>query len=113
MTAHLCRTCGISGKENFYKSAKYQCKGCWNKRTYQSGIDKLNKLKIDRGGRCERCGYNKYLGALHWHHFNADIKEYTIGHRRGLSEKVLKEEIDKCQLLCANCHAEVHAELKD
>ena len=109
MTAFLCRTCGATGQENFYKTARYQCKSCWNQRTYQTGIDKMNKLKVDRGGCCERCGYDKYLGALQWHHLDPSVKEYTIGHRRGLKEEQLKEEVDKCQLLCANCHAEVHA----
>ena len=108
MAAYECG-CGITGAENFYPNSKYYCKSCWNKKTYQSGIDKLNKLKLERGGCCELCGYNKYLGALQWHHLDPTIKEYSIGKRRGLKEETLKEELDKCQLLCANCHAEVHA----
>ena len=111
MSKYTCRTCGTKGEENFYKSAQYQCKSCWNKRTYQTGIEKLNRLKTARGGCCERCGYNKYLGALQWHHTDPTVKEYGIGQRRGLTESQLQDEVDKCQLLCANCHAEVHAVL--
>ena len=110
MSAYICRTCGTEGEEHFYKTAKYQCKKCWNQRTYQSGVDKINSLKQQRGGCCERCGYNKYLGALQWHHLDPTVKEYSIGHRRGLNEQQLQQEVSKCQLLCANCHAEVHSQ---
>ena len=113
MSKHLCRTCGTTGEEKFYKNSLYYCKSCWNKKTYQAGIDKQNKLKEARGGSCEKCGYDRYLGALDWHHLDPTVKEFSIGKRRGLSEAALKEEIDKCQLLCANCHREVHAELQD
>jgi hypothetical protein len=108
MAAYECE-CGVTGVENFYKTAKYQCKSCWNKRTYQSGIEKVNKLKVERGGKCECCGYEKYLGALQFHHLDPSIKEFHLGNRRGLKEETLRNELDKCQLLCANCHAEAHA----
>lgn len=109
MTAYVCRTCGTEGKENFYSSAKYQCKACWNKRTYKTGIDKVNKLKLERGGKCEKCGYNKCFGALEFHHLDPSKKEFNLGMRRGLKEETLRAELDKCQLLCSNCHHETHA----
>lgn len=109
MTAYVCRSCEARGEEHFYKTVKYQCKSCWNKRTYQTGLEKLNKIKKLRGGKCEACGYDRYLGALQWHHLDPTVKEYTIGQRRGLSEQQLLLEVSKCKLLCANCHAEAHA----
>jgi len=108
MTSFTCRTCGIEGEENFYKTAKYQCKKCWNQRTYKTGIDKINKLKSELGGCCARCGYDKYLGALEFHHLDPTVKEFALGHKRGLSEEALRKEINKCILLCANCHREEH-----
>lgn len=110
MTAFVCRTCGIKGKTHFYSNAKYQCKKCWNQRTYKSGIDKVNKLKSEFGGRCGRCGYDKCLGALEFHHIEPTVKEFTLGHRRGLSEEALRIELSKCELVCANCHREIHSE---
>lgn len=65
-----------------------------------------------KGGKCARCGYNKYIGALEFHHTNPKQKDFSVGaggHSRAW-EKV-KEELDKCILLCANCHREVHNEL--
>ena len=109
MTTYRCRTCGVEGVDNFYKTAKYQCKSCWNQRTAQTGKDKLKQLRDERGGCCERCGYDRCDSALQWHHTDPTQKEFAVGNRRGLSLDQLREEVSKCQLLCANCHCEVHA----
>ncbi len=88
----------------------------WNKRLYTKRKEKINLLKIERGGKCEICGYNEYLGALDFHHKNNKEKSFAIGHRRGFSIDKLREEVKKCALLCANCHREVEAgitKLKD
>jgi 5-methylcytosine-specific restriction endonuclease McrA len=111
MTAFVCRTCDTTGEEHFYSKSKYYCKKCWNAKTYKSGIDKINDLKLEYGGKCQRCGYDKYLGALEFHHLDPTVKEYHLGQRRGLNKEALKQELDKCQLLCSNCHKEVHAGL--
>jgi endogenous inhibitor of DNA gyrase (YacG/DUF329 family) len=64
-----------------------------------------------KGGKCQRCGYNKPIpGAYDFHHRNPDEKEFTITSKTVSYEK-LKEEADKCDLLCATCHREVHHEL--
>ena len=69
--------------------------------------DFLAKLKIARGGKCERCGYNACLKALEFHHLDPSQKDFTISndHFR-LKEAV--EESKKCVLICANCHRELH-----
>lgn len=66
----------------------------------------INQLK---DGGCNMCGYNKNYSALQFHHINQDAKEYVISdlYRIGNINK-LKEEIKKCVLVCANCHAEIH-----
>lgn len=111
MSAYQCRTCGVEGSEHFYKNAKYQCKACWNARTAKTGKDKLKQLRDERGGRCERCGYDRCDAALQWHHLDPTQKEFSIGKRRGLDLEQLRAETSKCQLLCANCHSEVHSGL--
>ena len=63
------------------------------------------------GGKCIKCGYNKYPEALEFHHKNPLEKEFNVskkGHCRSW-ERVLRE-IQKCDLLCANCHRELHVE---
>jgi len=62
-----------------------------------------------RGGRCERGGYNKCIEALEFHHVDSNGKNFSIsdkGYTR--SWKRVQKELDKCILLCANCHREIH-----
>ena len=60
-----------------------------------------------KGGKCHICGYNKCPGALDLHHINGQ-KSFGIsdkGYTRSWSR--VKQELDKCILLCANCHREI------
>ena len=111
MTAFKCRTCDVEGEEHFYKTAKYQCKACWNKRTYKSAVDKIAAYMESRGGaKCMSCGYDKYIGALEFHH--RDPSEKDPKWSKGWNLTRLAQELDKCDILCANCHREAHAEMR-
>ncbi len=71
---------------------------------------KLRTMARDyKGGECQICGYKKCSRALSFHHLNPKKKDFTIS-AKGLTRSwaKLQEEIDKCILLCANCHMEVH-----
>lgn len=66
---------------------------------------------------CEECGYNKCQASLTFHHLDPSEKEITLG---SLSERInsledlsclIKKELDKCSLLCRNCHREKHINL--
>lgn len=72
----------------------------------------LNLLRKKYGGKCQRCGYSTYLGALDFHHIEQDDKEFTIGNR-DFKLKECIEEAKKCVLICTNCHREIHAGLWD
>ena len=65
----------------------------------------LDKYKLSKG--CERCGYSECPEALHFHHIGD--KEFCISKAiyDGTSLEKIKEEIKKCVILCANCHAEI------
>ena len=72
--------------------------------------DFLAKIKQHRGGKCERCGYNKCIKALEFHHLDPSKKDFTISNDHfKLAEAV--EESKKCILICANCHRELHDNL--
>ena len=60
------------------------------------------------GGKCSICGYNKCSRALEFHHINPDEKDNTISNLYNYSWEKIKKELDKCILLCANCHRELH-----
>jgi len=65
-----------------------------------------------KGGKCEKCGYSKCMAALQFHHLNPLEKDFTIGGKSwGFSR--LKEEVDKCVLVCSNCHIEIHQNIRD
>ena len=67
-------------------------------------------LIAEAGGRCVVCGYDRYVGALQFHHIDPATKRFEIG-GRGLTRNIdlLREEANRCALLCGNCHAEVEA----
>lgn len=64
-----------------------------------------------KGGSCQRCGYNKCNEALTFHHRNPDEKDFEISGQYIRWERV-RLELDKCDMLCQNCHAEVHTALR-
>lgn len=77
--------------------------------------EKIKKFKLQcieyKGGKCQVCGYNKSLAAMDFHHRNETKKEFNIGNRWYKKIEVIKDELDKCDLLCANCHREEHERL--
>ena len=63
-----------------------------------------------KGGKCSRCGYSRCIEALEFHHVDSSQKDFGIsqdGYTR--SWERVRQELDKCVLLCANCHRELHA----
>lgn len=64
-----------------------------------------------KGGACQICGYNKSLVALHFHHRDPSKKDFIIS-RASKSWEAVLAELDKCDLLCANCHAETHDRIR-
>ena len=62
------------------------------------------------GGKCIACGYNRCIQALVFHHINPSEKEFRLSNAaNNVSLERYRLELDKCVLLCANCHQEVHA----
>lgn len=62
------------------------------------------------GGQCERCGYNKCQRALTFHHRNRADKELSLSQTLDWSWVKIKAELDKCELVCFNCHMEAEDE---
>ena len=65
-----------------------------------------------KGGCCQLCGYNRYIGALEFHHLDPAVKDFSLAHTRSTTFEKVRAELDKCILVCANCHRELHAEQK-
>tara|TARA_B110000908_G_C9806135_1_gene250802 strand:- start:20 stop:415 length:396 start_codon:yes stop_codon:yes gene_type:complete len=108
---HLCKECGETDPLNFYGKQKIVCKKCHSKGAYDTQKATRAKAIEYKGGCCSACGYKKYHGALQFHHMDPtqkDPKEF----KRGKNWERFKAEIDKCVLLCANCHAEEHERIR-
>ena len=64
-----------------------------------------------KGGECVRCGYKKCNSALEFHHTDPNEKDFGPSSNMNIAWEKLKKELDKCILVCANCHREIHEEL--
>jgi len=90
----------------------YRCRRCQVEAT-QKRRDKVKEMAIEyKGGCCEKCGYDRCIGALEFHHLDPTKKDFAIG-SKGYTRSwdKVKEELDKCVMLCANCHRELHSGL--
>ncbi|MDP2924154.1 MAG: hypothetical protein Q8O30_10625 [Candidatus Omnitrophota bacterium] len=75
---------------------------------------KIRTMAVEcKGGKCEKCGYDKCIDALEFHHRDHNAKDFSIS-KKGYTRswQRVKEEIDKCMLVCANCHREIHTQLQ-
>jgi len=104
-------------KSLFYKKrgidgASSYCKPCTNSEALLRQRKFKTKCIEYKGGKCENCGYNKFQGALEFHHRDPTEKDFQLSKARSwtFNERV-KNELDKCQILCSNCHKELHNEL--
>ena len=105
-----CKTCRKKRSINdFYESSGcYWCKTC---RRHQKRNDK-RKDKRDaieyKGGKCEHCGYDRCDAAMEFHHTNPKEKDFQISNTGKRFGYAVKKELDKCLLLCGNCHRKEH-----
>lgn len=64
------------------------------------------------GGKCSTCGYDKYYGALEFHHTDPKEKDHDWSKLRLKSWDKILTELQKCILLCSNCHKELHHKIR-
>lgn len=107
------RTCIRCGTPLVGKQEKYCSKKCkvaiLSAGKGRSRLRLFKRRVVDyKGGKCEICEYDRCLGALVFHHRDPSIKEFGIanGYKRKWNKVVL--ELEKCMLLCRNCHSELH-----
>ena len=127
-----CLECSPYGSHNtrslHIKDKMNVCKDC--SKEYKPGHGKLkdicstcyrlayrNKTKQKaveyKGGCCSVCGYDKYIGSLQFHHVYPENKSFVISDFGFNKFDSLVDELDKCILVCSNCHGEIHGGLVD
>jgi hypothetical protein len=113
ITQSNCIICGTSLRG---KQTKFCSSFCKNKhhQSYESqksrGLTRKLELIKAAGGSCSICGYRKNLAALAFHHADSADKDFKLD-MRSLSNRGLESvlgELDKCILVCHNCHSELH-----
>ena len=108
----IIKECVIHGntKFSYRKDGRYRCRKC----SSDFVIKRRQQLKIMsveyKGGKCLICGYDKCLSALEFHHLNPNEKDFQVS-GKSISWDKIKNELDKCVLVCSNCHQEIHSNL--
>lgn len=99
-----CKECQKNHKKQHYQSYKEK---------YLTNNYERRKwfYNLKRGLKCSRCGFD-HPAALDFHHKNNESKEFNISKQYHgnpyMKEEILKE-IEKCEVLCANCHRIEHS----
>ena len=116
------KQCEICGKtfipNSVVRKYCYECSPVASQKTRGSSITMIRRaikkqLVSYKGGKCERCGYDKSINALQFHHLDPQEKDFDLSakYNSGCYDmETFYKEADKCILVCANCHAEIHEE---
>ncbi len=104
------------------KQKQKEYKKAWNKQNYEKNkIRELKrifrrKVKIKKwfeeykaGLVCQKCGENESV-CLDFHYIEEKNKDFNLGQVKGWGWGIerIKKELEKCMVLCANCHRKVH-----
>ena len=117
MSERTCTRCGeIKELDLFVKHKQcregraHYCRSCDSLQT--SHLRRETKLKAIKykGGKCARCNEMYPPAVYDFHHLDATTKDADPGALMGRKWEKVKEELDKCILLCSNCHRMTHAE---
>lgn len=109
--SHPCKWHGCTNTTDLH----FCSRSCKNKAAVSKRRVVLMEAAVEyKGGKCQSCGYRRWRGALHFHHIDPLTKSFAIRNSGNtFAWAKIRSELDKCVLLCANCHAEVHAGLHD
>jgi hypothetical protein len=91
----------INRTEDDRKKANYNHVKTFRKRTKEKAVEY-------KGGKCNICNYDRCISALEFHHLEPSKKDFTLSQSMNIAWNKIEEELDKCILVCANCHREIH-----
>jgi len=118
----LCPCCStIKTRTEFYKANKEGkrvngswCKACMTEQTAKRQRRYKDMYVKQKGGCCQSCGFNKYNGALEFHHIDPSQKDSKMSKMtRRPDNPEVQRELAKCVLVCSNCHRMIHAGIID
>lgn len=88
------------------------CIECNRKKSSERTKAAKIKMVEYKGGKCKSCGYDTCYDALEFHHVNRDTKAFGLSQIRAITDvnwQTVKDELDKCVLVCCRCHREIEA----
>lgn len=88
---------------------RFCCKKCQLKAAVPRHRRRLKQKAVEyKGGKCLHCGYKKCIEALEFHHRDPSEKDFQFSDGKNRSWERVKIELDKCDMVCSNCHKEIH-----
>jgi hypothetical protein len=111
--ASKCERCGRRFEFKPRKGmTRNRCNSCCQARSTPESRRELKQRMVEyKGGACQLCGYARHWAALTFHHVDPRLKRFNIAGGHNYSFARICEELDKCVLVCANCHDEIEAEV--
>lgn len=117
-TLYKCLKCGIEKESDLFHKKRngrpntrqcIRCASILGKSKRQAFKDQCLAYK---GGKCCTCGYDRCIEALEFHHLDSQEKDFELSSVRHTDFERVQDELDKCILVCANCHREIHAGIR-
>lgn len=103
----ICKECQRRYKKESYYRHYDENKEKFKERRNSRFLEQKDFLyKIKKSG-CIVCGETEPC-CLDFHHLDPSTKDFTIGASLGASYEKIQREIDKCVIVCANCHRKIH-----
>ena len=104
-----CR-CSICDREYSYsKKSGHTTQKCNSCMVNARRIKLKDRMIEYKGGQCIHCGYCRSVQALEFHHRNPATKKFVLSGSHCRRWEIIKKELDKCDLVCSNCHREIGA----
>lgn len=90
-----------------------RCKSCIAIEVRDRSRNAKKFLVESLGNKCNRCSQTFHYSQYEFHHVEPEHKDFTIGNRKLTSIGTLVKELEKCILVCCNCHTTIHKEMKE
>jgi hypothetical protein len=101
--------CGENDPNKFYGNKTTVCTKCHCSYTLAKGQDNRKYMLAKLGDKCINCGFDKWKASLDIHHKDPTKKDVAFSVARYWSREKIDKELNKCVLLCRNCHAAHHS----
>ena len=111
---YIVKKCKYHGETDYVLEPSrnsYRCKKCRIEAVCKRRNNVKFKLVKEFDSKCKICNYDKYIGALEFHHLDPSKKSFSLSNSGTKNYETMLNEAKKCILVCANCHRELEAGL--